>query len=119
VPTPGVPPYYSWRTRSGCYFCFFQRKIEWVGLKEHHPDLFEEAKRYEKVDPATGDRYTWSQSESLEELERAERVAKIREEHLKSLGRPVVLPNRPLHEIIANTDEDDDDDEQPCLICHL
>ncbi len=25
----GVPAYYEWRTRSGCYFCFFQRKHEW------------------------------------------------------------------------------------------
>ena len=40
----GVPEYYKWRTRSGCYFCFFQRKAEWVGLKENHPDLFEESK---------------------------------------------------------------------------
>ena len=39
----GLPSYYSWRTRSGCYFCFFQRKAEWVGLAEHHPDLFERA----------------------------------------------------------------------------
>ena len=22
----GMPDYYSWRSRSGCYFCFFQRK---------------------------------------------------------------------------------------------
>ena len=28
----GLPAYYQWRTRSGCYFCFFQRKSEWVGL---------------------------------------------------------------------------------------
>ena len=33
--------YYEWRTRSGCYFCFFQRKHEWVGLKDRHPDLFD------------------------------------------------------------------------------
>ena len=26
----GLPDYYKWRTRSGCYFCFFQRKSEWV-----------------------------------------------------------------------------------------
>ena len=26
----GLPDYYKWRTRSGCYFCFFQRKAEWV-----------------------------------------------------------------------------------------
>ena len=44
----GLPTYYSWRTRSGCTFCFFQQKIEWVRLKEQHPEAFEEAKAYEK-----------------------------------------------------------------------
>jgi hypothetical protein len=38
-------------TRSGCYFCFFQRKHEWVGLQDRHPDLFQKAIDYEhKVD---------------------------------------------------------------------
>ena len=40
----GLPDYYKWRSRSGCTFCFFQRKIEWVGLLERHPEAFEEAK---------------------------------------------------------------------------
>lgn len=31
----GIPEYYKWRSRSGCYFCFFQQKIEWVGLYEN------------------------------------------------------------------------------------
>ena len=39
----GLPSYYEWRTRSGCTFCFFQRKIEWVGLLERHPEAFKEA----------------------------------------------------------------------------
>ena len=39
----GLPKYYSWRTRSGCTFCFFQQKIEWVRLKNNHPDAFAEA----------------------------------------------------------------------------
>ena len=38
-----LPEYYEWRTRSGCYFCFFQRKAEWVGLADKHPDLFQKA----------------------------------------------------------------------------
>jgi hypothetical protein len=42
----GLPSDYSWRTRSGCYFCFFQRRTEWVGLLEHHPGLYEKAKGY-------------------------------------------------------------------------
>src|SRR5437868_5829732 len=63
----GLPKYYKWRTRSGCYFCFFQRKEEWAGLLREHPDLFEAATKYERVDPLMGERFTWSASESLEE----------------------------------------------------
>jgi 3'-phosphoadenosine 5'-phosphosulfate sulfotransferase (PAPS reductase)/FAD synthetase len=40
----GIPEYYRWRSRSGCFFCFFQRKEEWVGLKREHPEFFDEAK---------------------------------------------------------------------------
>src|SRR5277367_7005702 len=44
----GMPPYTKWgRSRSGCYFCFFQKPIEWVRLLETHPDLFELAEKYE------------------------------------------------------------------------
>jgi hypothetical protein len=75
----GLPGYYRWRSRSGCFFCFFQKKIEWVGLLEHHPDLFEEAQRYER--PGTGYGYTWSEGESLEELAKPERIEQIRLEH--------------------------------------
>jgi 3'-phosphoadenosine 5'-phosphosulfate sulfotransferase (PAPS reductase)/FAD synthetase len=52
----GRPDYYDWRSRSGCYFCFFQRKSEWVGLKENHPELYEKAKEYEKTNADTGER---------------------------------------------------------------
>ena len=44
----GLPKYYDWRSRSGCTFCFFQQKIEWVRLRERHPEAFEEAKLLEK-----------------------------------------------------------------------
>ena len=30
----GFPDYYKWRSRSGCYFCFFQRRHEWVGAPQ-------------------------------------------------------------------------------------
>ena len=59
----GLPKYYEWRTRSGCTFCFFQQKIEWVRLKEQHPDAFEEAKAYEKDAVEHGSPFTWSQGE--------------------------------------------------------
>ena len=64
----GLPPYYAWRSRSGCYFCFYQQIGEWQGLKENHPDLFEKAKAYEKVEG--GKPYTWVNGRSLEDVER-------------------------------------------------
>ena len=39
----GLPEYYEWRSRSGCYFCFFQQRIEWVGLSRKHPEKFQQA----------------------------------------------------------------------------
>ena len=115
----GLPEYYEWRTRSGCYFCFYQRKAEWIGLKKNHPDLFELAKDYEKIDKDTGDRYTWSQSESLEELSDPERVRQIEENYAKAMAREKeAQPNRPLLEIFGDV-LDDEDDEEPCLICDL
>ena len=67
----GLPQYYEWRTRSGCTFCFFQQKIEWVRLMERHPDFFEEAKGYEKNAIDHGSPFTWSEGESLDELSQA------------------------------------------------
>ena len=64
----GIPEYYQWRSRSGCYFCFFQRRDEWIGLAENHPDLFERAKSYEKVDSATGKLFTWVQGMTLNDV---------------------------------------------------
>ena len=100
----GLPEYYRWRSRSGCYFCFYQRKIEWVGLLENHPELFERAKRYEKYDPETGERYTWSEGESLEELSQPERVARIKAEYAQSVAScsPGSSPDTPLIRVLSD-----------------
>jgi 3'-phosphoadenosine 5'-phosphosulfate sulfotransferase (PAPS reductase)/FAD synthetase len=114
----GLPDYYRWRTRSGCYFCFFQRKQEWVGLLENHPDLFEQAKKFEGESDKTGRKFTWSQGESLEELSQPERVAEIKAGHEKALQREKrSRPNRPLVEIFSEV-LDEEDDLEPCTICH-
>ena len=86
----GVPAYYNEvefevdgktgtysRSRSGCYFCFFQQKIEWVWLYEQHRDLFDKAMEFEK------DGYTWNQGESLAELSRPERIRQIKLDAIK------------------------------------
>lgn len=77
----GLPDYYRWRSRSGCTFCFFQQKIEWVHLLEQHPDKFEEAKAYEKTAIEAGSPFTWSQGESLNDLSKPERIRAIKEDY--------------------------------------
>ncbi|MFJ4827561.1 phosphoadenosine phosphosulfate reductase family protein [Streptomyces bacillaris] len=119
----GLPGYYEWRTRSGCYFCFFQRKHEWVGLKERHPDLYAKAVEYEdkvryRHTAMKGRNYTWSQGESLPEL--IERKDEIEAKHEAALERAAkkVKPNRPLLEVLSDA-LDSDDDEAGCSVCHL
>ncbi len=90
----GVPEYYKEiefeingksstyaRSRSGCFFCFYQQKIEWVWLYEQHTELFLKAMEYEK------DGYTWIQDEPLSDLIKPERVQQIKEEYIKRTDR--------------------------------
>lgn len=39
---------FAWRSRPNCFFCFFQRRYEWVGLLEHEPALFAKAEAIEE-----------------------------------------------------------------------
>lgn len=110
----GLPDYYRWRSRSGCYFCFFQQRQEWANLSEEHPELFEKAKSFEKFDPETGERFTWVSRESLEELQRPERISQIR---LEAEERSARRGFRPLKLVEKFAMEDDGDDS--CLVCHL
>lgn len=113
----GLPNYYEWRQRSGCYFCFFQRSGEWVGLKERHPDLFDKAKEYEMR--RGGENFFWRQRESLDDLERPERIAQIKEEHARRLEEERRRrPDKTLIELHAVV-LDSEDDETGCNICHL
>lgn len=74
----GLPEYYKWRSRSGCFFCFYQQIGEWQGLKEHHPELFERAKAYETK--GDGKRFTWVKGRPLEAIEVMERKQTIPKE---------------------------------------
>jgi 3'-phosphoadenosine 5'-phosphosulfate sulfotransferase (PAPS reductase)/FAD synthetase len=113
----GMPDYYKWRTRSGCYFCFFQRKSEWIGLLENHPNLYQKAKDFEKLSDAN--RFTWSEGESLEELANPVRIAEIKANHEKAMKREKkVKPNRPLVEILEEV-LDAENDDMACNICHI
>ena len=116
----GLPKYYEWRSRSGCTFCFFQRKIEWVGLLERHPEAFENAKSLEKNAMDHGSPFTWSENESLEELSRPERIAEIKADHQRKIEaqkrKRKINPLRPDEGLI---DFDELYGQQKvCLACH-
>jgi len=127
-----LPDYYEWRTRSGCYFCFFQRKAEWVGLADKHPDLFERAVAIEqktlKDAGVAGDadfkahgmksrQYTWSEGETLTQLlERRDEIMAKHETNLKK--KKATRKNLPLVEVLADA-LDEDDEKTPCTVCHL
>ena len=128
----GLPKYYEWRTRSGCYFCFYQRKAEWIGLADKHPELFERAVAIEgKVlrdagiagdadfgsQAMRGRQYTWSGGETLPEL--LSRRDEILERHKTAMSRQQKQrANAPLIDVLAET-LDEEDDTQPCTVCAL
>ena len=128
----GLPAYYEWRTRSGCYFCFYQRKTEWIGLADRHPDLFERAVAIERKvlcdagingDADFGNQamrsrqYTWSKGETL--LELLSRRSEILERHKETMSRASkTRANVPLIEVLSEA-LDEDDDTSPCTICAL
>jgi len=106
------PEYYKWRSRSGCYFRFSQRREEWLGLHKHHPKLFQKAIDFEKVDPNTGEGYTWINGMTLNELlEKKERILTF------ASNRKSSKDDRPWQEKLI--EDGDDIEDQGCLICSL
>jgi hypothetical protein len=131
----GLPAYYKWRSRSGCYFCFFQRRDEYVGLYHQHPDLFERACRYE-TNHSDGRIYTWCEGLSLEDLVAKRQTAnidgamkkkkKILKKNTSLLSNLAALnldvTTAALREINRNNQEsapEHNDKVEPCLICTL
>ncbi len=116
----GLPKYYEWRSRSGCTFCFFQQKIEWLRLHERHPEAFEHARSLEKSAIEHGSPFSWCQTETLDELVQEDRAKQIRDDHQRRVERfkakRVENPLRPHR-------EGEDLDEiygqgKVCLACH-
>ena len=82
----GLPVYYDvvydekydieyFRSRSGCYFCFFMRQIEWVWLWEKHPDEYKKAMEFEKSG------YSWIKDMPLSKLIEPENIDKIKKSY--------------------------------------
>ncbi|HNN02694.1 MAG TPA: phosphoadenosine phosphosulfate reductase family protein [Leptospiraceae bacterium] len=122
----GLPDYYRWRTRSGCYFCFFQRKYEWLGLKENHPDLFEKAKKYETVNTdGSAQNFTWVQEGSLDVvLKNPDSIRKKHSQYETRVKEKKRRNSRKLIDIFSDELNFEDalnleDDSEGCLVCHI
>ena len=116
----GMPPYTEWgRTRSGCFFCFYQQKIEWVRLKQRYPDYYEKAKAYEKPNHVNGNIFYWCGDESLAELEQPDRMTQIEENWRKTQERLAKRqPNRSLAQTLGGL-EVAPQRREGCLLCQL
>ena len=120
----GIPEYYKWRSRSGCFFCFFQRQEEWLGLKRNHPELYEQAKAMEDsvhkkgFDWSTGERkecgqgYTWSQSGALD-------VVIGKAEKNEAAGKKFKAKETRSWQDIVKEQDDEDPEDQACTMCSL
>jgi len=65
---------FAGRTRSNCYFCFYQRLYEYVWLSEVHPSLFERACRIERTTGRLQQTpFTWSTAGHLDNIVRTRR----------------------------------------------
>ena len=124
----GLPGYYKWHSRSGCSFCFFQQKIEWVRLSEEHPELFKRAQKLEKTALDNDSPFTWVQKETLGDLIKPERVKKIKEDFKIRLERERKNKQKRLsrnpfldQDKIKLSDIEEvygDDISSSCLVCH-
>ena len=121
----GLPDYYKWRSRSGCTFCFYQQKIEWVRLKEVHPEAFEKAKKYEKTALEHGSPFSWSDRETLDDLENPQRVAAIKKDHQQRIERAAskrrgnpLLDGEDLIELDIDELYGEEQGRGACLMCH-
>lgn len=116
----GVPAYYKKinfeidgktssyaRSRSGCYFCFYQQKIEWIWLYEQHPEMYKKAMTYEK------DGYTWMQNESLEELIAPDRMRQVKNDYAKKMEKATSKPSNFLLDIL------DEEEGIGCASCFI
>ena len=117
----GMPPYTAWgRSRSGCFFCFYQQKIEWVRLKRNT--------RTSSTRPS----HTSGLSKAVETPSLGANVSRFR-----NSGNPIVsrrsrmnTPDAKLRRSAAGADltlaevyrrrqAQDDADSAACLICTL
>ena len=69
-------PCYDWRTNCSCFCCPFQRKQDWRGLSQYHPNLYRLAEQWEDTSVFYAEQrghtpYRWNQNYTLKDLREA------------------------------------------------
>ena len=80
-------------------------------------DFFAEAKAYEKVDPESGERFTWRKGETLDELV-AKELAREGEAPARAAGGAAQPPLVSVFDA-GEDDEEGDEEDRAYLICEL
>ena len=127
----GLPAYYDvvydkeydieyFRSRSGCYFCFFMRQIEWVWLWEKHPDEYKKAMKFEKSG------YTWIKDMPLSKLIEPDNIDRIKKSYkrMEELKKKQPIKNGTMMEemdFISQHDKmlDEVEKDKLCTMCTL
>ncbi len=114
----GLPKYYAWRSRSGCYFCFFQRSIEWVGLLERHPKLFAKAEKFEQMGYNGGsEKFTWVKGRTLDWIRKNKDA--IKESHRVRMEKQAMKQqHKTIHDVFSEA-ADQESAKRPCDICDI
>ena len=73
--------------------------------------------KFEKFDDETGESYTWTQNESLHDLQKPERIEEIKNDQKRRQALINNKTNLPLSNVFGKSENDGSDDG--CLICHL
>ena len=82
------PDYYNWRERNGCYFCFYQKPIDWINLYERHPELYKRAMYYEEIGrKSNGEIFRWCSFGPLRDIIKKENINRIKIEYKNKLKK--------------------------------
>lgn len=108
------------RTRPNCHSCFYQRLYEFVGLLEHHPDLFwQDVALEEEIGMADkrAKAYTFKQGWPLRKI--AEHAEIIKRRRCKAICRAIFNAAKMEMDLFDDEGEDDEPDLLSVVPCGL
>ena len=122
----GLADFYKWKRRSGCYFCFYQNKMDWLLLHEHHPELFQKAidleLNNEKI--KRGGHFGWNYEMPLKEMIKPKMMKKIKTDYDRIYTKRQeknanILSSKLINMYGDYLFDDEDEPENTCLFCHI